>query len=401
MTGSNDQESLVNDSIDRLITEHPPTSTEPKVFWGAQFDAGLAWVDFPSGDGGLGVSPRFREIVSRRLTDAEAPTWNTTANLIGIGMGSGVLAVHGTPEQRERWLRPMFTMDEIWCQMFSEPGAGSDVANLSTRAVRDGDEWILNGQKVWTTLAHIAKWGMIITRTDPSQPKHSGMTYFMVDMEAEGVEIRPLYQITGEAEFNEVFFNDARVPDDQRIDDVGAGWRVAMTTLMTERVAIGGRTVPRNDGSIGAALRVWKESGSGDPGTRRELARLWAEVEALRLTSLRASENMQAGVPGPEGSTGKLAWADLNKEVSAFTVGILGFEGATIPEGYTLEPTSYETREVERVMSPQRAFLRARANSIEGGTSEIMRNILGERVLGLPGEPRVDKDLPWNEVPRG
>jgi alkylation response protein AidB-like acyl-CoA dehydrogenase len=227
------------------------------------------------------------------------------------------------------------------------------------------------------------------------------MTYFVVDMEAEGVEIRPLYQITGEAEFNEVFFDDTRIPEAHRIDDVGAGWSVAMTTLMNERIAIGGRTVPRGDGTIGEAVATWNESGSGDASTRRELARLWGEVEAMRLTSLRAAENMQAGVPGPEGSTGKLAWADLNKEVTSFTVAMLGLEGAIIPEGYTLEATSYDTREFERVMSRQRAFLRARANSIEGGTSEIMRNILGERVLGLPGEPRVDKDLPWSEVPRG
>jgi alkylation response protein AidB-like acyl-CoA dehydrogenase len=295
----------------------------------------------------------------------------------------------------------MFTMDEIWCQLFSEPGAGSDVAGLATRAVRDGDEWIVNGQKVWTTLAHLAKWGLLVTRTDPDQPKHRGLTYFVVDMEAEGVEVRPLYQITGEAEFNEVFFSDTRIPDDQRVDEVGAGWRVAMTTLMNERVAIGGNTVARGSGAIGAAVETWRTAGSGDTTERRELARLWAEVEAMRLTALRATENMRAGTPGPEGSTGKLAWADLNKEITSFTVSMLGLEGATIPEGYQLEPTSYETREEERVMSPQRHFLRARANSIEGGTSEIMRNILGERVLGLPGEPRVDKDLPWKEVPRG
>jgi len=170
---------------------------------------------------------------------------------------------------------------------------------------------------------------------------------------------------------------------------------------MNERVAIGGNTVPRNHGSIGTAMDTWNRAGSGDGATRRELARLWGEVEAMRLTALRATENMKAGTPGPEGSTGKLAWADLNKEVTAFTVEMMGMEGATIPEGYSLEPTTYDTREIERAMSPQRHFLRARANSIEGGTSEIMRNILGERVLGLPGEPRVDKDLPWNEVPRG
>lgn len=401
MTGGDHDGALVDLAIDDLLANNPPATTDPKVFWGAQFDAGLAWVDFPEGDGGLGVSPSCRELVSRRLNEAGAPTWNTTANILGIGMGAGVLAAHGTGAQRAKWLRPMFVMDEIWCQLFSEPGAGSDIAGLSTRAVRDGEEWIVNGQKVWTTLAHLAKWGMVVTRTDPDQPKHRGMTYFVVDMEAEGVEIRPLYQITGEAEFNEVFFDDTRIPDANRIDDVGAGWSVAMTTLMNERVAIGGRTVPRGDGAIGEAVVTWNESGSGDASTRRELARLWGEVEAMRLTSLRAAQNMQAGVPGPEGSTGKLAWADLNKEVTAFTVAMQGLEGATIPEGYTLEATSYDTREVERVMSRQRAFLRARANSIEGGTSEIMRNILGERVLGLPGEPRVDKGLPWSEVPRG
>jgi alkylation response protein AidB-like acyl-CoA dehydrogenase len=391
----------VDEALDGLLSSHPPETTDPKDFWGAQFDAGLAWVDFPVGDGGLGVSPSHRATVARRLTDAGAPTWNRTANVLGIGMGSGVLLSHGTAEQRKRWLRPMFTMDEIWCQLFSEPGAGSDVAGLSTRAVRDGDEWIMNGQKVWTTLAHLAKWGMVVTRTDPDQPKHRGMTYFVVDMEAAGVDIRPLYQITGEAEFNEVFFDDARVPDDQRIDDVGAGWRVAMTTLMNERVAIGGSTVARGSGTIGSAMDVWRSSGSGDAASRRELARLWGEMEALRLTTSRASENATAGVPGPEGSTGKLAWADLNKEVTSFTVAMMGLDGATIPEGYALEPTTYDTREIERVMSPQRQFLRARANSIEGGTSEIMRNILGERVLGLAGEPRVDKDLPWKDVPRG
>jgi len=401
VNGNEPQAELVDRAIDHLLESYPPESTEPRAFWGAQFDAGLAWVDFAEGDGGLGVSPSYREVVSRRLNEAGAPTWNTTANILGIGMGAGVLAAHGTEAQRSKWLRPMFIMDEIWCQLFSEPGAGSDVAGLSTRAIRDGDEWIVNGQKVWTTLAHLAKWGLVVTRTDPDQPKHRGMTYFVVDMEADGVEILPLYQITGEAEFNEVFFNDTRIPDAYRIDDVGAGWRVAMTTLMNERVAIGGRTVPRGTGTIGAAVETWNESGSGDAATRRELARLWAEVEAMRLTSLRASANMQGGVPGPEGSTGKLAWADLNKEVTAFTVAMQGLEGATIPEGYTLEPTSYGTREVERVLSSQRAFLRARANSIEGGTSEIMRNILGERVLGLPGEPRVDKDLPWSEVRRG
>ncbi|MCZ6631673.1 MAG: acyl-CoA dehydrogenase family protein, partial [Actinobacteria bacterium] len=255
---------------------------------------------------------------------------------------------------------------------------------------------VVNGQKVWTTLAHVSKWGMLVTRTNPESPKHRGLTYFVVDMEADGIDIRPLYQITGEAEFSEVFFNDVRIPDENRIDLVGSGWRVSLTTLMNERVAIGGNTVPRGSGRIAEAVEVWKRSGSVDPLLRDELIHLWTEVEAARLTSARANELAGAGVPGPEGSIGKLAWANLNKKITSFTLDVLGLEGTLYPGGYELtRPTSFDTS------MPQKAFLRTRANSIEGGTSEIMMNILGERVLGLPGEPRVDKELPWKDVPRG
>ncbi len=385
----------VEEAIDRLLTEHPPNETAPAEFWGAQYDAGLAWVWHEEGSGGLGVDRSHHPTVMRRLTEGGADTSNRRRNVLGIGMGAGVLSVHGRDEQRQRWLRPMFTMDEIWCQLFSEPGAGSDLADLSTSAVRDGDEWILNGQKVWTTLAHVAKWGLIIARTDPDAQKHRGLTYFVVDMEAEGVEVRPLYQITGEAEFNEVFFSDTRVPDDQRIDDVGAGWRVAMTTLMNERVAIGGTETPRGSGAIAVAVDAYREPGVDDPVLRARLLELWAESEAARLTTIRANETATVGTPGPEGSTGKLSWAELNKEITAFTVELMGLGGTGFPGGYELtRPTGMPDYD------PMRAFLRARANSIEGGTSEIMRNIIGERVLGLPGEPRVDKDLPWREVPR-
>jgi alkylation response protein AidB-like acyl-CoA dehydrogenase len=387
---------LVERLVDELIAEHPPEETEDVEFWGAQYDKGLAWAWHPEGFGGLGLSRKDQARINWLLEEKGASTENRRINLLGIAMGAGVLDAHASDEQKRRWLRPMFTAEEIWCQLFSEPGAGSDVAGLSTRAIRDGDEWILNGQKVWTTLAHISKWGMVVTRTDPDLPKHQGMTYFIVDMTQPGVDVRPLYQITGEAEFNEVFFNDARVPDSDRIDDVGAGWRVALTTLMNERVAIGGSTTPRNSGYIGQALEVWSESGSKDPVLRDELLHLWAEAEAARLTSQRANEMASAGIPGPEGSTGKLAWANLNKEITAFNLEVLGLDGTLYPEGYELKrPDSFGDHE------PAKAFLRTRANSIEGGTSEIMLNILGERVLGLPGEPRVDKDVPWVEVPRG
>ncbi len=268
---------------------------------------------------------------------------------------------------------------------------------LATRAVRDGDEWVINGQKVWTTLAHSARWGLIVARTDPDVPKHRGLTYFVIDMDQPGVEVRGLNQITGEAEFNEVFFSDARVPDAYRLGDVGEGWRVSMTTLMNERVAIGSVVQPRGSGAISAAVAAWKEKGHTDAARRDELMALWIEAEVLRLTNLRATENRRRGTPGPEGSTSKLHWAELNKRITEFTVSLLGADGLLYPNGYTFERPE---RAGIGTAHPQRNFLRARANSIEGGTSEIMRNILGERVLGLPGEPRADKDLPWKDVPR-
>lgn len=392
----NEPGALVEERIDELLSGFDPEG-DPKEFWGRQYDLGLAWVHFKQGFGGLGVEPRYQSVIQERLEAAGAPVWNRELNLLGVGMGAGVLSAHGTDEQQQRWLRPMFTTDEIWCQLFSEPGAGSDLAGLATKGYRDGDEWIVSGQKVWTTLAHVAKWGMLPVRSDPEAPKHRGITYFIVDMKAEGVDVRPLYQITGEAEFNEVFFDEVRIPDDQRIDDIGAGWRVAMTTLMNERVAIGGQTVPRSSGVIGVALETWHEYGLDDPVLRDELARLWAETEAMRLTSIRAEEMRKVGVPGPEGSTGKLAWADLNKAVTAFTLDMMGWDGTLFPGGYQrVRPTSLADPKAR-----QKQFLRTRANSIEGGTSEILRNILGERVLGLPGEPRVDKDVPWKDVRRG
>jgi alkylation response protein AidB-like acyl-CoA dehydrogenase len=393
---SDNDRTRVEELVGRLLAEHPPGDTSETDFWGAQYDLGLAWVWHSEGHGGLGLPRRYQTSINRRLTEAGASIENRLRNILGIGMGAGVLATHGTDSQKKRWLRPMFTCEEIWCQMFSEPGAGSDLAGLATTAVRDGDEWVVNGQKVWTTFAHLAKWGMLVARTDPDAKKHEGLTYFVADMEAPGVEVRPLYQITGEAEFNEVFFNDARIPDRDRIDAVGAGWRVALTTLMNERVAIGGNALPRGSGRIAEALQAWRASGTDDPVLRDELVRLWADAEAARLTAVRAEELAAAGVPGPEGSTGKLAWASNNKAIMAFAVELLGLDGTLYPGGYELlRPTEFDDRSV------QHGFLRTRANSIEGGTSEVMLNILGERVLGLPGEPRVDKDLPWKQVPRG
>jgi alkylation response protein AidB-like acyl-CoA dehydrogenase len=240
-------DNIVNSALDQLLAEFPPATTPEREFLGAQYDAGLAWVHFPEGFGGLGVSPKLQRTIIERIAKAGGPIGGMK-NPIGYGMCGPAVVVHGTDEQRAL-LRPLFTNEHVWCQLFSEPGAGSDVASLSTKALRDGDEWILNGQKVWTTLAHISKKGLIIARTDPEAPKHRGLTAFIVDMDAPGVEVRPLRQITGEAEFNEVYFTDVRVPDSMRVDEVGRGWGVSITTLMNERVSIGGGTPPRNSDS--------------------------------------------------------------------------------------------------------------------------------------------------------
>jgi len=383
----------VEAAIDRLLSEHPPATTDERTFLGAQYDLGLAWVHFPEGFGGLGVSPKLQRNVISRVSRAGGPIGGTK-NPIGYGMCGPAVVVHGTDEQKHL-LRALFDNTDIWCQLFSEPGAGSDVASLSCKAERDGDEWLLNGQKVWTTLAHISNYGLIIARTDPEQPKHRGMTAFIVDMHAPGVEVRPLRQITGEAEFNEVYFTDVRVPDAMRVDDVGRGWGVSITTLMNERVSIGGGTPPQNSGPIGQLLDLWKRTPDTTPVQRDEFMRLWSQAEINRLTNIRASQNRKMGTPGPEGSIAKLAMADLNKLIYSFAVDLLGASGMLFGSYAMHQPkTALFGDDISK------NFLRARANSIEGGTTEVMKNILGERVLGLPGDVRTDKDLPWSQVPR-
>jgi alkylation response protein AidB-like acyl-CoA dehydrogenase len=387
-------ETRVREQLDKLLANNDPAG-DPHAFWGAQYDVGLAWVHFPEGYGGLGVEPKLQELVNSELRAANVPS-NFARNPIGIGMGAPVVLTHGSEAQKQRYLRPNFACEEIWCQLFSEPGAGSDVASLSTRAVRDGDEWIVNGQKVWTTLAHMSRWGMLVARTDTEQPKHKGLTYFVVDMHAPGVEVRPLRQITGEAEFNEVYFTDARIPDAERLGDVGDGWRVALTTLMNERVALSGGAPARGAGTINEAVKLWNRSARKDPAIKDRLMQLWVEAEAIRLTGIRAHQLRTVGVPGPEGSTGKLHGAELNKKIYELCIDIMGMDGTLYGSYEMLRPEEANLAGGD----VRKAFLRSRANSIEGGTSEIMRNILGERVLGLPGDIRVDKDRPWAEVPR-
>ena len=390
----------VDAALDELLAEHDPTTESYEEFRGHQFDAGLAWVHFPEGNGGLGVAPQLQRVVNKRLAQAGAPA--TDPSMFFLMLAGPTIVTHGDDAVKERFLRPMWTGEEKWCQLFSEPGAGSDFAGLGTKAVRDGDEWTINGQKVWNTLAHIADFGMLVTRTDPQAPKHRGMTYFALDMKAEGVDVRPLRQITGEAEFNEVYMTDVRVPDAHRIGAEGEGWRAALTTLMNERTAIGGSGgggggPKRGGGSIGDLMRVFESTADTNTAADRDdVMQLWIRAEVLRLTNMRAAQAARAGNPGPEGSVGKAVMAILNQDIYEKAVDLQGMAG-TVDYDFTFRrPDSSVMSGDERY-----AFLRVRANTIEGGTTEVMKNILGEQVLGLPGEPRVDKDIPWIEVPRG
>jgi alkylation response protein AidB-like acyl-CoA dehydrogenase len=317
-------------------------------------------------------------------------------NPLGFSMGAPVVLAHGTDEQQDRYLRPLFTGEQRWCQLFSEPGAGSDLAGVSTRAVRDGDEWVVNGQKVWNSLAQISDLGMLIARTDPDVPKHAGLSYFVLDMHAPGVDVRPLRQMTGDAEFNEVYLTDARVPDSARLGAVGDGWRVGLSTLMNERVMFGGRGMA--SGPADLAVELYKERKPEDPELRSRLVELWIKAHVVSLSNARAAANIDRGVPGPEGSIGKIGFAEINQDGYELCLDILGDE-SMLYDSYEMHAyTGAEERPARP--DPRRAFLRARANSIEGGSSEIMRNILSERVLGLPPDIRVDKTVPWSQVPR-
>ena len=391
----------VDAALDALLAEHDPTTEGYEEFRGHQFDAGLAWVQYPQGNGGLGVAPQLQQNVNRRLSEAGAPPMDLSQFFIALA--APTILTHGSDDVKQRFLRPMFTGEEKWCQLFSEPGAGSDFAGLGTKAIKDGDEWLINGQKVWNTLAHIADWGMLVARTDPQARKHRGMTYFALDMKAPGVDVRPLRQITGEAEFNEVYMTDVRVPDADRIGAEGEGWRAALTTLMNERTAIGGSGGGGNapkPGSGPIAELVSAYTANADtlaPGVRDDVMALYVRSEVLRLTNWRAAQAAKSGNPGPEGSVGKAVGAILNQDISEAVLDVMG------PAGQIDYDFTFRRLTIAALTggTAGHAFLRARANTIEGGTTEIMKNILGEQVLGLPGEPRTDKDVPWIDVPRG
>lgn len=382
--------------IAELLAGHDPASTASEKFLGARFDAGLAWVHFPLGHGGLGLSQTWQSRVTSALESAGAPFPPVGRNTIGLGMAAPTIAAFGTEEQKKRFLRPIFTCEEVWCQLFSEPGAGSDLAAVATRAIRTDDEWRVNGQKVWTSSAQNAQFAILVARTNPEVPKHAGLTYFLCDMNDPGVEVRPLRQITGEAEFNEVFLTDVRIPDAQRLGDEGQGWKVANATLNNERVAIGSNA-KRESGQIGVVAKRWREAPElRNHSLHDRLLRMWVDAEVTRLTGEKLRQQLASGQPGPEGSAMKLAFARQAQAITGFALELEGESGLRFDDWTMKRPESVSFTG----RNPGYRYLRAKGNSIEGGTSEILHNIVAERVLGLPPEHRVDKTLPFKDLPR-
>lgn len=341
--------------------------------------------------GGLGIS----NTVARAVDSLLAPLRLTRLNPLGLNNAAAALFSHGTDDQRLRFLRPIVRNEEKWCQLFSEPGAGSDLASLATRAVRDGDDWIITGQKVWTTWADVADFGILLARTDPDQPKHRGITYFLLDMNQPGVDVRPLHQITGEAEFNEVFLVEARVPDIHRVGALNDGWRVSASTLSSERQMVSGSGsggMGRLGGSSSERLiALAKETGRwNDPVLRDKIIRLWAQEQIRGWTNTRVRAALATGQsPGAASSIGKVHQATLNQQIQDVMVDLLG----TAAVGWTGSDAAELPREV-------RGWMRSLANGTEGGTTDINKNILGERVLGLPKEPDPWKGKPWKDIPR-
>ena len=355
---------------------------EARAWQRLKYDNGWAGISWPEIYGGRGGTLIQQLVFGQEEAGFDVPH---DALAIGLNWCGPALMQHGNEEQRQRWLRPLLRGDEMWSQLFSEPGAGSDLAGLGTRAVRDGDEWMITGQKVWTTFAHRSDWGLCIARHDPEQPKHRGMTAFAVDMSAPGVTCSPLRQMTESSNFNEVFLDEVRVPDTDRVGDVGDGWRVVITTFMWERLSL----VFGSDRIVGALRRLIRERGrADDPAVRQRFARIYAGAEALRFTGLRLLTAVSQGqMPGPEGSIMKLATTSLLTDLYDLAVDVFDAEGMLATGS---APWAGEWHA---------GFLGMPGLRIGGGTDLVQRNIIGERVLGLPGDIRVDTEIPWSKIP--
>ncbi len=363
--------------------DDPDTIKASQAWQACKKDNGWACLTWPKEFGG-----RDATAIQSVIWNQEEGKFQVPPNVFGIGIGmlGPTIMSHGTPEQKSAHLEKMARGDEIWCQLFSEPSAGSDLAGLRTSAVKSGDTWTINGQKIWTTGAHFSKWGMIVTRTDPTVAKHAGLTYFIVDMKAPGIEIRPIKQINGGSGFNEVFFSDVKVPDSYRVGRVGDGWRVALTTLMNERASIGaGGGGFRADDLIRVArdAELHGRPAIEDGAVRQQIADFYIRSSGLKYTGYRTLTALSKGTtPGPESSIGKLVGAPLNQELASFAIELQGFAGSAQGDA-------------------QDAYLGSPGLRIAGGTDEILRNILAERVLRLPPEPRLDKDTAFRDVPTG
>jgi acyl-CoA dehydrogenase len=362
-----------------------------KRWQATKFDAGWAVLTWPKEYGGQGLG-RLENVIFNQ----EEGRFKTPPPIYGIGHGmlGPTLMTHGTKEQKERYVKEMARGQVVWCQLFSEPAAGSDLAGLRSSAVRDGNDWILNGQKIWSTGAHFCDLGMIVVRTDPSVPKHDGLTYFIVDMKAKGVEIRPIKQINGATGFNEVFFTDVRVPDSQRVGGVGEGWKVSITTLMNERVSIGAGTSGSRIRDLFKLARECRRNGKPaieDGGVRQRLADSFITSKGLQYTSYRILSALSRGAtPGPEGSISKAVGAPFGQQISAFALELQGAMGGLHDPALAPQEGIW-----------QEAYLGAPGLRIAGGTDEVLRNIIAERVLGLPSEMRMDKGMPFRDVPTG
>jgi acyl-CoA dehydrogenase len=356
--------------------------------WQAQkADAGFAAITWPKQWGGRGGSPIEQVIYNQEEANYAVPRGVFE---IGLGMCIPTMMTYGAPAQLERYVRPALRGEEIWCQLFSEPSGGSDLAALRTRAVRDGDDWIVNGQKIWTSGAHFADFGIIVTRTDPDVPKHQGLTFFFLDMKSPGIEVRRIKQISGTSNFNEVFFTDVRVPDNQRLGKVGDGWKVSLTTLMTERLAVGDAPGPDFDDIFALARTLELDDGPAirNPAVREKLAEWYVKTVGLKYTKFRTMTALSRGqTPGPEASIAKLVSASKLQDIASYGIDLMGMAGGVMDA----EPEAWF----------QEALLYAPGMRIAGGSDEILRNIIAERVLGMPGDIRVDKDVPFRELKTG
>jgi alkylation response protein AidB-like acyl-CoA dehydrogenase len=354
-------------------------------------DAGWACITWPKEYGGRNATPMENTIWNEEQSKFQLPA---DVFSIGIGMCGPTILAHGTPEQKARWIPKMLSGEEIWCQLFSEPSAGSDLAGLRTTAVKDGDEWVVNGQKIWTSGAQICEWGILVVRTDPTVVKHAGLSYFVVNMRSPGIEIRPITQINGGQGFNEVFFTDVRIPDDQRISEVGNGWTVALTTLMNERQSIGsGMGIGALEELVDFARSIEIDGAPAieDRQVREQIADYVVKARGLKNTSLRTLTALSQGrPPGPEASMGKLVGAALQQEAASFAMELAGASGALLDPEAAPAAAAWQER-----------YLSLPGLRIAGGTDEVLRNIIAERVMGLPADARADKGIPFKDIPSG